>query len=280
MSRWFRVYDDLLNDPKCQRLTPDLFKTWVNCLCAASKNNGVLPPIEELSFLLRLSDEQTGAHVDALVASGLVDETDDGLEPHNWANRQYQSDTSNERVKRYRDKKRNVTPTVTVTPPDTDTDTDTEQKEPRASALHRRKERLSDSREFENEFWPAYPNKVGKPVALKAFTKARKAESLETIMDGLRRYIRTKPPDRAWCNPSTWLNQERWNDEPAAETPITRNEGGHDRILRALAKVSEERAAARGGSVDSQRAIDDGAEDGPDQSGRILELAALRASNG
>ena len=62
-------------------------------------------------------------------------------------------------------------------------------------------------------------------------------------------------------------------------TPNKR-ESGHDRILRALAEVSEERSAARGGSVDSQRAIDAGPEDGPDQSRRILDLAAVRAANG
>jgi hypothetical protein len=34
-------------------------------------------------------------------------------------------------------------------------------------------------------------------------------------MAGLQRYRDTKPPDRAWCHPSTWLHQERWNDKPA-----------------------------------------------------------------
>ncbi|MGO1160425.1 YdaU family protein [Brucella sp. C7-11G] len=68
--------------------------------------------------------------------------------------------------------------------------------------------------EFENEFWPIYPNKVGKPVARAAFLKARSKTDLETIMAGLRAYI-SKTDDRAWCNPSTWLNQERWGDAPA-----------------------------------------------------------------
>lgn len=68
--------------------------------------------------------------------------------------------------------------------------------------------------EFESEFWPIYPNKVGKPVARAAFLKARKNTDLETIMAGLRAYV-SKTDDRAWCNPSTWLNQERWADAPA-----------------------------------------------------------------
>jgi len=69
-----------------------------------------------------------------------------------------------------------------------------------------------------SEFWLAYPNKVGKPKARASFAKAMKRDEFEVIMDGLRRYIRTRPPDRDWLNPATFLNQERWNDEPATVT--------------------------------------------------------------
>lgn len=68
--------------------------------------------------------------------------------------------------------------------------------------------------EFDREFWPLYPNKIGKPEGLKSFVKARSKADLETIMAGLRRYV-AKTDDRAWCNPATWLNQERWGDAPA-----------------------------------------------------------------
>ena len=36
-------------------------------------------------------------------------------------------------------------------------------------------------------------------------------------MLGVDRYIGSKPPDRPWLNPSTFLNQRRWEDEPAPE---------------------------------------------------------------
>lgn len=68
--------------------------------------------------------------------------------------------------------------------------------------------------EFDREFWPLYPNKIGKPEGLKSFVKARSKADLEMIMAGLRRYV-AKTDDRAWCNPATWLNQERWGDAPA-----------------------------------------------------------------
>ena len=70
--------------------------------------------------------------------------------------------------------------------------------------------------DFEKTFWPEWPNKVGKPVALKAWAAARKrGHTVETIMDGLATYIHDKPPDRPWLNPSTFLNQDRFLDRPA-----------------------------------------------------------------
>ena len=78
-----------------------------------------------------------------------------------------------------------------------------------------RPDKRSFEAEFHEIFWPAFPNKCGKPKALTAFLKARKKDSLAAIMAGLQRYIADKPPDRPWLNPTTFLNQERWNDQPA-----------------------------------------------------------------
>lgn len=82
-----------------------------------------------------------------------------------------------------------------------------EPSETRARVLH----------EFD-DWYSAYPHKVGKGAARTAFAKARKIAGLPTLKAGLAAYVRTKPPDRAWCNPATWLNQERWTDQPD-ETP-------------------------------------------------------------
>lgn len=65
-----------------------------------------------------------------------------------------------------------------------------------------------------DEFWSAYPNKVGKRDAEKAFSKAIRRASVDEIMAGLLRYA-AKSDDRPWCNPATFLNQDRWGDQPA-----------------------------------------------------------------
>jgi hypothetical protein len=65
-------------------------------------------------------------------------------------------------------------------------------------------------------FLDRYPHKVGRRGAEKAFKRVQAdgGVSFATLMLGLDRYVRTKPPDREWCNPKTWLEQGRWDDEP------------------------------------------------------------------
>lgn len=69
--------------------------------------------------------------------------------------------------------------------------------------------------EFEEHFWPAYPRRVAKADAMKAFAAARKkGADLATILAGLERYKRHKPDYADWKHPGPWLRSERWNDEP------------------------------------------------------------------
>lgn len=70
--------------------------------------------------------------------------------------------------------------------------------------------------DYREQFWSQYPNKVGKPKALAKLDLCRRRRiPFDAIMGGMERYIRSKPPDRAWLNPETFINQERWNDQPA-----------------------------------------------------------------
>jgi hypothetical protein len=144
VSRWWRAYDDALNDPKVQGLEPDLFKAWFNVLCIASKYDetlhGTLPgtfhETADVAFHLRISVSDARFILEKLRARGLLDEAKNGAPiPHNWNGRQYKSDTSTDRVKRFRKRFGNVS----VTPPDTEqrqsTETDTDiKKVPAADA--------------------------------------------------------------------------------------------------------------------------------------------------
>lgn len=98
-----------------------------------------------------------------------------------------------------------------------------------------------------DQFWALYPNKVGKAAALKAFTAARKRCDLDTMMAGLRRYV-AKTDDRPWCNPATWLNQDRWADEPAAPVapvaPVARGSPSRPPTAQDLLKARRQELAS------------------------------------
>jgi uncharacterized protein YdaU (DUF1376 family) len=65
------------------------------------------------------------------------------------------------------------------------------------------------------DFWSAYPRKTGKGAAEKSWAAAlRKAPPAE-ILAGLKRHVFSTEPQYI-PHPATWLNQRRWEDEPAA----------------------------------------------------------------
>lgn len=71
-----------------------------------------------------------------------------------------------------------------------------------------------------DRWWKAYPKKVAKPAAAKAFPAAlKKAGSVELLIAAAERYANdpTRKPDYT-ANPATWLKDERWTDEPAEST--------------------------------------------------------------
>lgn len=129
--KWFRFYSETVHDPKVQQLAPELFKTWVNLLCIASQQGGNLGGDEKaLAFVLRMDQKKMSKHIQALKDAGLLD-GDGDMRPHNWDGRQYESDNAAIRMKRHRQRKRDVTRDVTVTSnvrksdvPDTDTDSE------------------------------------------------------------------------------------------------------------------------------------------------------------
>ncbi len=111
MTRWFRFYDDALNDPKLLRLSDRLYRIWLGLLRIASKNDGRLPSMEDCALMLRVQPERMAEALVSRVAAGLLDRDETGLSPHSWSERQYKSDSSAERMKRHRDGKRDVTVT-------------------------------------------------------------------------------------------------------------------------------------------------------------------------
>ncbi len=139
MSRWFRLYADAMRNPKVARLSDADFRLWVRLLAVASENDGKIPPASDLKHLLNMRLDYLSKALERLFNGGLMDPLEAGYEPHNWSKFQYKSDTSTERVHKFREKRN-----VSVTPPDTEADTDTELTVAKATVLRARKTQLPD----------------------------------------------------------------------------------------------------------------------------------------
>lgn len=106
-------------------------------------------------------------------------------------------------------------------------------------------------------FWQAYPSKQGKKPARTSFARAVKAHGIVAIMEGLARYKRFKPPDRAWLHPTTFLNQERYLDDPEPQQLAPARRQRPETIADKFLRECNERATAEvnrrgwpGGDVD------------------------------
>jgi hypothetical protein len=237
MSRWFRWYEGTSEDAKFRvvarlsRVTVrDVIALWAFILedAAHLDHRGVCKRNEDfMAATLDFDDGVVELILSSMEDTGMISVGHGNITVCNFSKRQFESDadpTAADRQKRKRERDKqasHASVTRDSRPPDTDTDTDTDteadKKEgTRASALASPDDWPSDYRE---QFWIKYPNKVGKPAALKKLEMARKSGRVtwNALIAGLETYIR-KTDDRPWCNPATWVNQQRWADQPAQVT--------------------------------------------------------------
>jgi phage replication O-like protein O len=78
-----------------------------------------------------------------------------------------------------------------------------------------KKETLTkETLEFFETFWKCYPRRIAKAEARKSFLKIKPdAELLEKILSAVEFQKKNWDDPKYIPHPSTWLNQERWNDE-------------------------------------------------------------------
>lgn len=207
-GRWFRMYDEVVDHPKVQRLSDGAFRAWVNLMCVAARDGGrITGNLDDLGFSLRKPRGRVEDLLGTLIRAGLVDVRGDDFRPHDWDDHQFQSDDSKERVRRHRGRYSNGDVTANVTAPETDTESDTE-TDTQADAA------------FE-EFWKAYapPRNAKKPDARRAWAvtaKVRPAQDqLLAAVAAYRAWLgeqsRKQKRDYPMQHPSTWLRGEVWN---------------------------------------------------------------------
>ena len=146
------------------------------------------------------------------------------------------------------------------------------------SGKEEREEKTRVARPGFLQFWDIFPNKVGKRDAEVAFSKALQRADLETILAGVKRYA-AKTDDRPWCNPTTFLNQDRWDDIPAAQPqrPATGppRQNGRRTVMDAYHDIAREQGWTNeptdipGNNDDAQRLS---AERGSGHEGVVVDL--------
>lgn len=277
MSRWWRAYDEAVDDPKLILLSDKAHRAWFNLMCIASLHGGVLPDIKIVAVKLRVSVQRAAASITELVQAGLFDLREDGkFEPHNWELRQFKSDvtdpTAAERMRNYRNRRRNSGVTVTV-PREQNTETEAEKK--KDTSLR------SDDwpTDFGDQFWQAYPRKTEKLAAMKGLSKVRNS-GLVTFADliaGVRRYAKAVSSNdpQYTKQPTVWLNKGCWADETMpGESKNGHRSGnprasGHDALLAVAtgkARELDRDDAVAGPDAEAGFAFGDGA-DGPGPQG-------------
>lgn len=233
MSTWIRLYTEVIDDPKAQRLRPELFKTWINLLCLAGRNDGRLPRKgADLAFSLRMSEADAQAHLDELIAAGLIDRQKNGPHPHNWNKRQFRSDNVTERVRKHRMKRFNSgAETLHETPPEQNrAESEQSQTRPEQKGREGAQRPASDDVPPGDE-GPENPDRYaweGLVVRLthdhyrqlfddfcsRVKPNYRNRETFEKIIADADAYFSGEPPDdrRRW-----WFRLRRWIDRDIEE---------------------------------------------------------------
>ncbi len=119
--QWFRFYTEVVDDPKIHRLSDVLHRFWINCLCLAGRNGGVLPAVDDIAFHIRKPAAKVALMMRELVTLELLEEVSpEKLKPHNWSNRQYEGESSSSRVRHFRERRMKQRETVSETLHETD----------------------------------------------------------------------------------------------------------------------------------------------------------------
>ena len=113
---WFRLYSEFASDHKMQMMSEAYQRRYVMLLCLRCSNGDVTLQDEEVAFQLRISSDEWSETKSVFIGKNLIDKHNKVLA---WERRQFISDSSVERVRKHREKKKHDG-NVTVTPPDTD----------------------------------------------------------------------------------------------------------------------------------------------------------------
>jgi hypothetical protein len=133
---WFRLYSEFAHDPKIQMLPEAMQRRYVMLLCLRCSETLETLHETEIAFQLRLTEAELVETKQLFINKNFIDRHWKIL---NWDKRQFVSDSSTMRVRKYRNKKKqpsNANETLQERSSNAiDTDTDTEQKQKKTTSV-------------------------------------------------------------------------------------------------------------------------------------------------
>ena len=126
--QWFRMYSEFAHDPKIQSMSESYQRRLIMLFCLRSCDVLGTLHSDDIAFHLRITSEEMEETKKVFLAKGFIDKYWNIL---NWEKRQYVSDSSTYRTRKYRERAKNVTGTSQERHGDaldTDTDTETDKK--------------------------------------------------------------------------------------------------------------------------------------------------------
>lgn len=105
--RWFRMYSEIIDDPKIARMTDNQFRIFTYLLAVASEweREGLIPfSLGDISWRIRRSQDEISDTLRYLQESNIASWNDDGVAFVNWKKRQFRSDNVSERTKRFKER--------------------------------------------------------------------------------------------------------------------------------------------------------------------------------
>lgn len=231
---WFKVDDSFHAHPKVLATEPAALGLWVIAGAWSSSHltDGFVPT-HALTRLLPGSDELARA----LVNAGLWRRAKGGYQFHDWSEYQPSKDdvdaerkAARERMRKLRLERQGAAQPTNGSP---EQQANVRANFGRSSATPTRPDPLknniknssstaapsTDTEEFDR-FWRAYPRRIGKGQARKAWATAlKRGADPEVIIERAGRFtaLRGNEDPKFTPHPSTWLNGERWDDVPDPE---------------------------------------------------------------
>lgn len=200
---WFRLYAEMVDDPKLRLLAFEDRWHYVALLCL--KCQGILDARLDLTQMRRMVAVKLGVDLRTLdeierrlVAEYLIEK--DSLQPLQWDKRQFQSDSSAQRTREWRDRQRSESGDGGVTSPkrhgdglDADAEADTDDV-PKGTSRSSRPKKVLQKHDYTPEFeeaWALYPKRPGMNK-LETFrvwsTRLKQNHTAEQMIAGTKSY--------------------------------------------------------------------------------------------